>query len=178
MQQFGFDDLINLTEMIQSKTVREKVVKHLKESPAYFRYVPASATGKYHPAYTLGEAGLVRHTAAAVKIGYHICSLDFVKITPYERDLVLASLFLHDTRKKGNGSEPDQEQFEEHAKLASVAVDDGTAAFKRVSRYVLVHMGQWGNNKPANLREFIVHLADYLASRKDLTVSLLPTEEV
>ena len=38
--------------------------------PDYFFRVAASSTGKYHPAFSLGEGGLLRHTKAAVRIAY------------------------------------------------------------------------------------------------------------
>ena len=34
--------------------------------PDYFFNVPASSTGKYHPEFSLGDGGLVRHTKFAV----------------------------------------------------------------------------------------------------------------
>ena len=34
--------------------------------PDYFFKVAASSTGKYHPAFSLGDGGLLRHTKVAI----------------------------------------------------------------------------------------------------------------
>ena len=51
---------------IQDDAIRSFVHDALIKLPDYFFHVAASSTGKYHPAYALGEGGLVRHTKAAV----------------------------------------------------------------------------------------------------------------
>ena len=40
----------------------------IKTIPEYWYHVGASSTGKYHPEYSLGEGGLMRHTVALVRI--------------------------------------------------------------------------------------------------------------
>ena len=40
--------------------------------PDYFFEVPASSTGKYHPSFSLGDGGLVRHTKVAVRIAVEL----------------------------------------------------------------------------------------------------------
>lgn len=161
-----FEYLLKLTDRIANKSIREYTRKFLEESPKYFRVIPSSSTGKYHPKYALGEGGLVRHTIAAVKIADHICSLEYLRVDQTTRDKILSACFLHDTRKQGltdNGGEG--HTVKDHAKLAAELIEDDM-----ISKMVLSHMGQWGRNKPGNMPQFIVHLADYLASRKDIEV--------
>ena len=55
-----------------------------------------SALNKYHPEYALGNGGLLRHTKAAVRIGYELLSNPAIgdKYTSDERDLMLMGLLL------------------------------------------------------------------------------------
>lgn len=53
---------------IGNKTLQEIVSATLDASPECIVHIPASSSGKYHPAYSLGESGLMRHTKAAVGI--------------------------------------------------------------------------------------------------------------
>jgi len=50
-----------LSQMTDSKA-KEFTKQCLEKLPEYFFEVPASTTGKYHPEFSLGEGGLVRHT--------------------------------------------------------------------------------------------------------------------
>ena len=54
--------------------VRKACIATLKLLPEYFFEVPASSTGKYHPEYALGDGGLLRHSKAAMRIGYELLS--------------------------------------------------------------------------------------------------------
>ena len=54
-------------DLISNHKYRECTREILDELvPDYFYDVPASSTGKYHPWYSLGYGGLVRHTKAVV----------------------------------------------------------------------------------------------------------------
>ena len=55
---------------LKNERYRENANKLIELLPDYFFEVPASSTGKYHPAFSLGDGGLVRHTKAAVRIAY------------------------------------------------------------------------------------------------------------
>ena len=58
--------------MIKNTENRENLKKLVSLLPDYFFKVAASSTGKYHPEFTLNEAGLVRHSKAAFRIGYEL----------------------------------------------------------------------------------------------------------
>lgn len=105
---------INELTLIKSSTIRQIVAEQLAEAPEYFFHVPASASGKYHPAYALGEGGLVRHTKAAVQIAkdlfkaglaewYTVYDSDSFLPTEEFQDAAYAALILHDTYKLGMG---------------------------------------------------------------------------
>ena len=95
----------NEIDLIEDEQIKALVIKALESAPDYFYTIPASATGKYHPAYSLGEGGLVRHTKAAVKLANDLLTLElYAKLVPH-RDEIIAALILHDSVKKGmNGN--------------------------------------------------------------------------
>lgn len=57
---------------IKNERIRNSLITILDLLPDYFYHIPASSTGKYHPEFTLGDKGLVRHTKAAVRIAYEL----------------------------------------------------------------------------------------------------------
>ena len=53
----------------------------------------------------MGDGGLVRHTKAAVRLAVDITSLEMMKYSDTERDIIITSLLLHDGNKCGeNGT--------------------------------------------------------------------------
>lgn len=156
--------------------------------PPYFFKVAASSTGKYHPAYTTGEGGLLRHTKAAIRIAHELMRLEMYQQINQYHDAILIALMLHDGWKHGaadeDGNETSQYTVAEHPKVCSAWLLElaETSAFahykeelKFIADLVLTHMGQWNENpragsifapKPSNMWQMFVHLCDYLASRK------------
>ena len=53
---------------IENDDLRILAGEMIKTVPEYWYHVGASSTGKYHPEYSLGEGGLMRHTVALVRI--------------------------------------------------------------------------------------------------------------
>ena len=53
---------------IENDDLRILAEEMIKTIPEYWYHVGASSTGKYHPKYSLGEGGLMRHTVALVRI--------------------------------------------------------------------------------------------------------------
>ena len=162
-----FEKLLDATKLIQNPTYQEYTRGMLKNVvPEYFRHIPASSSGKYHPKSSLGESGLVRHTLATVYFVNEIAKLEYLRFTPKERDQLLVAAILHDTFKSGETGEAGH-TVKDHAKIAADKITEPT-----ISALVLKHMGSWGLNKPGTMQEFILHLADYLASRRPVEVDL------
>lgn len=177
----------NQTQLIKNTDLRQLVIDTLEATPDYFYTMPASTTGKYHPAYTLGDGGLVRHTKAAVKIAECLLSIEMYAALAKQSDLIYAALILHDTVKKGlNGT---QWTTVEHPLDAAKLLLD-TAERKKftdmetvnnIAGMIRSHMGQWNTNrdgaevlpKPETKEQKFVHQCDYLASRKFITVEEL-----
>lgn len=154
--------------------------------PDYFFKVAASSTGKYHPAFSLGDGGLLRHTKVAVRIGYELLSDPCIgdKYTSREKDLMLIALTMHDGVKHGIPEE--KYTRADHPLLASklikenrdkLAMKDEDVEF--MCSVIESHMGPW-NTHPYTKEEILpipkdkyqnfVHMCDYLASRKFLDV--------
>ena len=81
-------------EYIKDETYQEVLLNIINLLPEYWLEEPASSTGKYHPEYALGKGGLLRHSKAAMRIGYELLSNPCIgdKYTDREKDLILISL--------------------------------------------------------------------------------------
>ncbi len=56
-----------ILDTIVNDDIREFAKVLVEGLPPYIWEVGASSTGKYHPAYSLGEGGLMRHQIAVVR---------------------------------------------------------------------------------------------------------------
>ena len=177
-----FYDEINY---IKDESLRKSLGELIELLPDYFFKEPAASTGKYHPSYAQGEGGLLRHTKAAVRIGYELLQDLSIgkKYTDHEKDLMLMALLLHDGFKKGLVEEK-YTRFD-HPLIASKVVLDNASKVglssedaKFISDAIKTHMGDYtvdynGNEvleKPHSKYQNFVHMCDYLASRKCLLV--------
>ena len=88
---------------IKNEIVEEDCRTMIELLPDYFFEVAASSTGKYHPSYSLGKGGLLRHTKAAVRIAYELLQDSSIgnKYTDIEKDIMLMGILLHDGVKHG-----------------------------------------------------------------------------
>ncbi len=170
---------------IKNQKYRENAVKLINLLPDYFFEVPASSTGKYHPSYSLGTGGLLRHTKAVVRIGYELLQNNTIGgiFTPEEKDLLLIAMIMHDGVKSGIPKEK-YTRFD-HPLLASKLIKDhqkeltftkGEVEF--ICHAIESHMGEWntdydGNEVlplPKDRYQKFVHMCDFLGSRKFLHV--------
>ena len=175
----------NELEYIKNENYRKSAENLLEQVPEYFFEVPASSTGKYHPSFSNGEKGLVRHTKVAMKIAKDILDLEYLnqKFTENEKDLLLIAIMFHDSQKLGNPKEK-YTRFD-HPLLAAKFIKENQnkttfsdEEINLISQTISSHMGQWNTNnygdinlpKPSNKYEFFVHMCDYLSSKKYLDV--------
>ena len=162
-----FEKVLAMTEFIKSTPIREYTRTFLIEkTPEYFKTIPSSSSGKYHPNYANGIGGLLRHTIAVAYIMHQVAGLQFLRFRQKDRDRLLAAALLHDSFKQGEKAEG-HTLLLDHAKIAAEKIEDDD-----IASLVLSHMGEWGMNKPGNWRAFILHLADYIASRKYITIEI------
>lgn len=176
-------------EYIKSEERSESLLKIINKLPEYWFHEAASSTGKYHPSYALGEGGLLRHSKAAMRIGYELLQDECIgdKYTEREKDLMLMSLLVHDGLKLGLPQEK-YTRFDHPILMANFIIDNQKefglskedATF--MADVIKTHMGPWTINyqgeeileKPKTKYQNFVHMCDYLASKKCLIV---PFEE-
>ena len=169
---------------IKNDRIKENAKILIDLVPDYFFHEAASSTGKYHPAFSLGEGGLLRHTKVAVRIAKE---LFFTKTigdfySSDEKDLIILALILHDSIKMG-----DNETYArvDHPLLASKFVKENgdklnftNEEIDLVCSMIETHMGEWVNDyqgnkvleKPVTKYQRFVHMCDFLSSRKFLDV--------
>lgn len=187
----GKETFNEVLESIENDDMREFAKVLLDTIPSYFYKAPASSSGRYHPSYCLGEGGLVRHTLAVVKILNYIFEVEYYKnqFTSRERDIMRIAALMHDSRKSGS-----QEDYEknpqtkfEHPLLAAEIIDTFNNSeylnyeeLQKIKSCIISHMGSWCTSnysdivlpKPLTKIQGLVHLADYLASRKNIEINL------
>lgn len=151
--------------------------------PDYFFEIGASVTGKYHPYWTKGRQGLVKHTRAVVRVAESLVPSMAVNIETNNnvvRAVVIASAILHDSFKYGPSFDMrlhDLHPYMPRLMFKNVPHDMTDAMHEVIFRAIEAHMGSaasgdWSlmpyvttntlkENKAAN----ILHLADYIASR-------------
>lgn len=169
---------------IKNENVRNSTETVLEMLPDYFYQVPASSSGKYHPIFSLGEGGLVRHVKVAMRILEEMYRDEaFGTYDEYTKDLIRMALMLHDGFK--SGLENTGHTCSEHPVIMSdfilnnkdaLSISEEDAKF--VSSLIRTHMGPWNKDKQGNVimpvpktrEELLVHLCDYIASRNFLNV--------
>lgn len=174
---------------IVNDDIREFAQALVETLPAYIWEVGASSTGKYHPAYSLGVGGLMRHQIAVVRFLNYFFELEQynTKFTSREMDLMRVAGLVHDGRKSGEQNDYARSKFtkfDHPIQMASVIrsyegkyLNHDELEF--IAHCIESHMGQWNTDrkssivlqKPMDDYQHFVHLADYLASRKDLTMA-------
>lgn len=175
--------------LITNKGIRALVRATLDACPSCFWTMPAATTGKYHPAISLGEGGLIRHTRAVVRLCCHLCHMADIAPGTCDRDIILAAAILHDCCKKYDTEKytafmhPQRaaDLLWQQATLLAAGKEDAlrAAAARSIGAIIACHMGRWnvdprtGEQLPTPLTPMqrLVHTADYLASRKDLTLA-------
>lgn len=116
---------------------------------------------------------MVRHTKAAMMLAKMLFPL--YNFTEEEEDLILAALALHDVAK------PSKTHPIEVGAILEPLRDDYFSEIERVIPLIESHMGQWDLYgklpRPKSSIQHFVHLCDYLASRKAITMDLSLKEE-
>ena len=180
---------------IEDERIRKSCETILDMLPDYFYEIPASSTGKYHPSFSLGKGGLVRHVKVATRIAKDLFDDPSfkAKYTRNEKDIMLMTLILHDSLKSGLNH--DKYTAFNHPILISNFVSDNKDKIdltedelKLFKECVEAHMGgfPWNTNtytneelpEPKTKYQVFVHMCDYLSSRKYLDVKFNDKNEI
>lgn len=159
-------------EYIKNPILREIVVQTLNKSPECIVKIPASSSGRYHPKYSLGKGGLMRHIKAAVGIAHSMIDTEIfdeliknmdATATPEQiqmfADVAYSALILHDCCKPDNtpkhGTRFDHplkaaalftntaKEYIDENKLLNVEMDYLKSAIPHIKDCIASHMGQW-----------------------------------
>ena len=177
-----------ILETIVNDDIREFANVLIEGLPDYIWHVGASSTGKYHPSYSLGEGGLMRHQIAATRFLNFFFELEQynTKLTDREMDLMRVAMLTHDGRKSGEQLDYKHSKYTkfDHPILMANVIRSYDGKYLNhneiefIAKCIESHMGQWNTDKkssmtlpkPENKYQRLIHLADYLASRKCLTM--------
>lgn len=142
--------LMEEIDSISNPVIRGLVEKAFDNVDDRFYSEAASTTAKYHPEFSLGEGGLVRHTLAVVHFVKRLIAAHD-ELMSYEKDLLIAAALLHDTCKCGLEFEEQWTVFE-HPVLVYRLLDERNLTseeimfWNSINSIIVSHMGQW--NKP------------------------------
>jgi len=172
---------LNLIADIRIKQFTEHAIG---QAPAYFWTVPSSSTGKYHPAQSNGEGGLVRHTRAVVYFAVKLCEV--YGLTGISKDCVISACILHDILKYGavKGSHTTKNHDYEGALFVwrhGIEFGIDQALLATICNGIAFHMGRWtdmtgrriGKQFPREYTtiELVTHLADVISAQKNVSLS-------
>ena len=186
MEQFHKNMIDNVLQSFETEEVKQLAIAIIKDLPEYWYEVAASSSGKYHPAYTVGLHGLFLHSLAVFQFVTYMLELEQYKeqFTPEERDAIKLGGFCHDGNKHGSNSHGHTIFSHPLVMAESVRSYKGKGIandeiIELVASVIETHMGEWNTNKrevntilpkPVTLAQQLVHLADYLASRKNVEI--------
>lgn len=169
---------------MKNQNIRKSTEIILDMLPDYFYEIPASSSGKNHPSFSLGEGGLVRHVKVAMRVLEEMFRDEaFGTYDDDKKDLIRMALLLHDGFK--SGMTDSGHTCSEHPIIMSEFIQKNRDKLliseeesKYVSSLILTHMGPWNKDKdgkvimpvPKTREELLVHLCDYIASRRFLDV--------
>jgi len=190
-----FRDVILAELGPNTPTLCKFALELLDKVPAYFWVVSASSSGKHHPSHELGEGGLARHSLMVYRWLKMLIQANEQDMSEFLPGMVLACLF-HDCCKRGVSNEPEEHTKFEHPLLSAKFVLDNAERFAKENKdffdtviededgfkhsvaiaisCIETHMGRFNTNKHSDVKlpkpntpiQYMVHLADYIASRK------------
>lgn len=172
----------NELALIKNDTLRTICREYLENAvPSYFWEIGASSSGKYHPCFSQGDGGLVRHTKAVVMFAEELLRMSsYMYMKDIYKDYVIFACIVHDTCKYGI-AEYDKTQYNRHpqnaaANVAEFAEGMGYSVSEFLLNAIKGHMGQWEMEKedrPFTSIDRCVHMADYMASRSFIDIPSL-----
>ena len=168
-------------EMIKDPYIRATVSDYLRfATPDYFWETGASSSGRYHPVFSQGVGGLVRHTKAVVWFANELLRAEpYNSLTDEDKDCVIAACILHDTCKYGI-IDYDKKEYKQHALNAAANFEEfakdyplSDESLTAICKAIMCHMGHWAERpeeRPSTTIDQCVHEADYIASRNFIQI--------
>jgi HD superfamily phosphohydrolase YqeK len=172
--------------LIADEDLRMAVEAYFNERvPKWFWESGASASGKFHPVFSQGNGGLVRHVKAVVMFAEELLRMSSYAYMPQQyKDYVIVACLIHDCAKYGMSDMLDKSAYKEHAPNGAKMFDlfmrekYSVAVSEKLLDAVRTHMGQWSEkeDKPFSPIDRCVHMADYMASRSFIDIPVIMDE--
>jgi uncharacterized protein (DUF3820 family) len=203
-----FSVFINELNYIKDNNLNAFARELIANAEDYFFTVPASSSGKYHPQFSLGVGGLVRHTRCVAY--FAMGAGESYNFDQHTTDLLVIAALAHDIKKQGHIS--NGHTVREHPLYGADYVIEMQNKFpnfitkedaEKIAGAVRSHMGKWEGTRewvkdttkelfpmPKDGFEQALQMADYVASRKyilsfqfdeteyTITENDVPTKEV
>ena len=175
------------TATITHEGLRELTRHTILAAPPAFWQAPASTSGKYHHADECLQGGLVLHTRRVYRVAEHLLRMYGVQPQAAMYSICLAAALLHDCCKVMAIGE--HSRFDHPLLAAELTRHTAELMEYSVSPHLLAdlcaaiesHMGRWRSShhapgillpEPNSATAWLVHQADYIASRKDIHVEV------
>lgn len=148
----------------------------LDKAPKHFWEKPSSSSGKFHPPDENQPLGLALHTHRTLKAAE---VLILAWAPKPNADIVRLACLFHDIARYGLEETPSEHSLSQHpeegANFLLCRVEEYhnlnpsisllRSTVERAAQAVASHMGKWGYTKPKRVEDYIVHLADMVASQ-------------
>lgn len=180
-----FEDFFNTFE---TEKLKMYCIDMVELMPAYNEKIASSSSGKYHSKQQCEEGGQVIHMKLACEIMNYILGLEYSRKAikkPEDRDLLRTAIILHDAYKRGvyNSGKTVHEHPILTANWIGITTpkhDIDIKTKREIKKLVGSHSGEWRTSKYSDTvlpkcktkKQFLVHLCDYLASRKNILLDV------
>jgi 23S rRNA maturation-related 3'-5' exoribonuclease YhaM len=166
--------LENEVNKIHDAKLQKDVKKLLLACCDYTVDMGASSTGAYHPSFSNGTGGLVRHIKAVCKNVETIMKMIPAYDDTNEWDIPYAAAILHDCMKY---TEYDQKYtHENHPNLMAAKIRE--FGYERIAQCVETHMSRFNTCKhsndvmpvPTKMEHMIVAISDMISAQKYVNI--------
>lgn len=182
MSKLNKNKLLNIiVREFETEHMRYYCEDMIEQIPDYIFQMPSSTSFKYHNATQCQPHGQLLHIVMFGTIMNYILGLKYVKerTTSEERDCLRCTAIFHDALKCGDT----KHTVHEHPMLAAQWIRETTVEHdisdelkQRIADLCESHSGEWTSSvrskfvleEPKTDEQFLVHMCDYLASRKNL----------
>jgi len=159
--KYTIEDFKTEIECIPDEDIRAWTLKAFENCPEDFYVVPASSSGKYHPADEKLEGGTAIHIKRAFKVMLVLCDSESDILTREEISILLSAILLHDICRGAGRTHPEAVRPYYAQKLGDAFVEQ----YPDIMDAIETHMGRWGRHRPDTLLQALVHYADNVASK-------------
>jgi len=165
-------------DRIKSEDLKKVTKKILMKCPDYICECSTSSTNKYHPSWSNGKGGLIRHTKAVCAVTERIL-MQTPEYDDWNWDIPWIAAILHDMAKYTTDKQ--EHSFMDHPirmmQLIS-QISPGDEIWTRIARVIECHMSRWTTDSkrntigrlPENYEEWIVAHADMIVAAKFIKI--------